>query len=148
MASRVVVSLICSASLLIGGCAHAPATTGRPPLLSTASQESQPYNLYLPGISGWRNLDRHMLLGLSEGGLADFDHYDWTVADPGLGALLAHRRNQDEARRVAELVSAHVQAHPNARITIITHSAGAGIITWALEKLGPETKIDSIVMLA
>ncbi|HEX8521692.1 MAG TPA: hypothetical protein VF669_05495 [Tepidisphaeraceae bacterium] len=107
------------------------------------------YHLHLPGIGGYRNIDRNVVRGLDDGNLdGTIDHYDWTTADPGLGALLARQRNMDESNNVAQILLEHSRANPNARISVTAHSGGAGIIAWALEKLPDDVQIDTLVLLA
>ncbi len=123
------------------------AATPNPP--ATQPAWTGDYHLHLCGISGYRNIDRSFVRGLADGGLhARIDHYDWTTADPGLGSLLAHKRNEQESAKVAKILLAHYRANPNARITVTAHSGGCAIIAWALEKLPPDVRIDSVVMLA
>ena len=38
--------------------------------------------------------------------------------------------------------------HPGSRITVTAHSAGSGIIAWALEQLPDDVTIDSLILLA
>src|SRR5262245_38810799 len=91
--------------LLVSGCTHArqPTTTpvAPPPeanqqtaSISRSITTTQPAKLtaagdlhiHLPGIGGYRNIDKRLLRGLAEGHLGGtITHYDWTGADPGLG---------------------------------------------------------------
>ena len=151
------------AVLLIAGCTHRkPATKPVAPAPS-ANQETAlvpntpatkpalagDYHLHLPGIGGYRGIDRRLVRGLAEGGLdGKLDHYDWTVADPGLGSLLARARNEDEANNVAQIILEHRRADPHARITLTAHSGGAGILAWALERLPDNVSVDSVVFLS
>jgi hypothetical protein len=125
------------------GCANADrGATTKPALAGN-------YHLHLPGISGYRNIDRRLIAGLAEGGVdGKIEHYDWTTADPGLGALLATKRNKDEANNVAQILLEHRRADPQARISATAHSGGAGIIVWALERLPDDVMVDSVVLLA
>jgi len=107
------------------------------------------YHLHLPGIGGYRNIDRRAIAGLRDGDLDGvIDHYDWTVADPGLGALLARKRNGDEALNVAQIILERRRADPNARITLTAHSGGCGILAWALEHLPDDVSVDSVAFLS
>jgi len=128
------------------GCAHenraAPATT-RPATQPTA------LHIHLPGIGGYRNVDRGMLRGLREGGYTErIRVHDWTGNDTGLAALMATKRHKDEAARVAQMIADELSVNPHTRITVSAHSAGAGIITWALEQLPPDAKIDTLLFIA
>jgi pimeloyl-ACP methyl ester carboxylesterase len=94
-------------------------------------------------------IDRDLVAGLKDGGWAGpIDIYDWTENDPGLDALMARKRNQREAEKVAKWIEDKVRKDPDLRITITSHSAGTGIAVWALEKLPDDVHVDSLVMLA
>ena len=108
-----------------------------------------PYHLHLNGIGGYRFIDKYMLVGLQDGGLTgDVRAYDWTGVDVGLGALLVDSRHREQAQKVAELITNAAREQPGRRITLSTHSAGAGIAVWALEQLPDDVKVDSVLMLA
>jgi pimeloyl-ACP methyl ester carboxylesterase len=125
------------------GCAGADRTA------TTKAVAAGNYHLHLPGISGYRNIDRRLMGGLAEGGIdGKIEHYDWTTADPGLGSLLATKRNKDEANNVAQILLEHYRADPGARITVTAHSGGAGIVVWALERLPDDVSLDCVVLLA
>jgi hypothetical protein len=141
------------------GCAHHPPPTNvvrmatsssRSPATLPTTQRAQPtVHIHLPGIGGYRGVDRGMLRGLREGGYtARVRAYDWTGNDAGLAALLATQRHKTEAAKVAQIIAEEFHADPDARIAVTTHSAGAGIMTWALEQLPPEIKIDTLVLIA
>ena len=64
--------------------------TERPKVTHASIDPPPAYHIHLPGIGGYRSIDRLMLRGLREGGFdAQIEPYDWTEEDPGLGALLA-----------------------------------------------------------
>src|ERR1051326_2305454 len=141
---RHVVSLVGLVVLFSGGCAAA-----QPAPVAAARAPVRAWHLHLPGISGYRSIDRHLIEGLVEGGLnADVQPYDWTTADPGLGSLLAYKRNQDEAGKVAQTLVAHYRKDPTARVTITAHSGGCGIAAWALERLPAGWMVGEIVFFA
>jgi pimeloyl-ACP methyl ester carboxylesterase len=128
---------------LCGGCVQ-PAR-----VVHALAQPPARYHIHLPGIGGYRGIDRGMLRGLQEGGLdAELQPYDWTQKDPGLGALLTTQRHTVEAARVAKMITELVRAHPDARVTISCHSGGAGIIIWALEQSPEDVKVDAVLLLS
>jgi hypothetical protein len=139
----------CLAVLLLIGCASRNPVDSRAVVNAVAAPTEPGFHLHLPGIGGYRSVDRFMLRGLVEGGFTSTIHpYDWTGTDAGLAALVATRRHRDEAGKIAAIIVKQAREHPRARITVTTHSAGAGIITWALEQLPPDVQIDTLVLLA
>ena len=109
----------------------------------------KPYLLHLPGIGGERSIDRMLTQGLVQGGVeAEVEIYDWTATDAGLNALYARRRHQREADAVACKITERFRADPRTRIYVSGHSGGTGIALWALEKLPPDVKVESLLMLA
>jgi pimeloyl-ACP methyl ester carboxylesterase len=116
---------------------------------ASSNNRPEPFHLHLNGIGGYRSVDRGMLRGLQEGGLdADVEAYDWTGADAGLGALLQQKRHVEQSRKVEQMIERAAREQPGRRITLTAHSAGAGIIAWALEQLPDDVKVDSLVLLA
>ena len=129
------------------GCAHEKRgfvkTTTQPTTQPTA------LHIHLPGIGGYRSVDRGMLRGLREGGYNErIRVHDWTGADAGLAALMATQRHKDESQHVAQIILDELEVNPKTRITVSAHSAGAGIIAWALEQLPPDKKIDTLLLIA
>ena len=153
---RAVAVVIIALVHLCGGCAHdAPAVAGAVASAPTSAPATRPIShvgtlhLHLPGIGGYRNIDRGMLRGLREGGFdAKIKPYDWTGEDVGLAALVATQRHRAESTRIAQLIAEHARKNPGGRITISAHSAGAGIITWALEQLPTDVQVDSVLFIA
>jgi len=127
-----------------------------PGLASAQHQQAPPqqqtpkgYLLHLPGIGGFLHIDHTMLNGLKSSDLnAEIDHYDWTAGDPGLDALLAYDRNQKQATTIAEMITKKFRADPKAPIYLTSHSGGAGLLVWALEKCPADVKVDSVFFLA
>jgi alpha-beta hydrolase superfamily lysophospholipase len=142
--------------------AHAPAQTTRPVTQPATQPTTQPvtmqraarlgshdYVLHLPGIGGLLRIDFLLTGGLREAGVdGQIDVYDWTAPNPGLIALGAFDRNHEEARKVARVIRDRLRDDPQARITITSHSGGAGIAVWALEELPDDVHIDTLLMLA
>jgi hypothetical protein len=148
---RRVVIVLCSLSgLLLMG----PSGIAAPENLTTIAHASgritpEPYHLHLNGIGGFRIVDRFMLSGLKQGGLdADVQAYDWCGDDAGLGALLQQKLHVEQSKIVAGIIAKAARAQPGRRITLSAHSAGAGIIIWALEDLPKDVKVDSLALLS
>ena len=118
------------------------------PLLSAVSAHG-PLLLHLPGIGGPRLCDHRMLAGLRDGGVkANFVICDWTENDPGIAALQGYARNRREAQRIADLILAHIAADPDSPIYLTAHSGGCGLAVWALEKLPPDVKLQTVLLIA
>ncbi|HWE03898.1 MAG TPA: hypothetical protein VG326_15945 [Tepidisphaeraceae bacterium] len=110
---------------------------------------SDTWLLHLPGIAGRRWVDDQMMLGFKDAGVAGVcDVYDWTGEDPGIAALHAYKRNQEQAQIVADLIADHFHRHPDLHILLSGHSGGTGIAVWALEKLPADVKIDKLLLMA
>ena len=144
MARALFVLLLLTTALGCGPHHNATVKTALPP-----PPPPTPFHLHLNGIGGYRFIDKYMLVGLQDGGLSgDVQAYDWTGVDVGLGALLVDSRHREQAKKVADLITQAAREQPGRRITLSTHSAGAGIAVWALEELPDDVKIDSVLMLA
>lgn len=118
-----------------------------PPQPSTLPAKT--VHLHLPGIGGYRSIDRMFLQGLQQGGLdAEFRPYDWTENDPGLGALLTTEMHTTEATKVAQMLAQLARENPHAKLTVSVHSGGAGIIVWALEQMPDDFQIESLLLLS
>jgi pimeloyl-ACP methyl ester carboxylesterase len=114
-----------------------------------AGPATQPYVLHFPGIGGILAVDRGMVVGLRRGGVeGQIQVYDWTSHDPGIHALHALDRNQDQAARVAKFLAAKSKADPSRRIVLISHSGGGAIAVWVLERLPADVTVDSAILLA
>jgi len=109
----------------------------------------RPWFLHLNGIGGERVCDHTLLSGLGAGGFdADFHIYDWTEGDTGIVALQRHDIHPIEARKVADMIIQQFTANPTQPIYVTGHSGGAAILTWALELLPDEIKVESACMFA
>ncbi len=107
------------------------------------------YLLHLPGIAGYKWIDEMMLTGVIEGGfIGEVQVHDWPGDDPGLNALLAHKKNRRQAQLVAEKIAARRKQHPHARIVLTAHSGGTGILVWALAKLPEDVHVDEVLLIA
>jgi pimeloyl-ACP methyl ester carboxylesterase len=105
--------------------------------------------IHLPGIAGARLLDRYFVAGIHDGGYAgESETYDWTAGDPGIAALLARRRNEREADKVAARIEKLLTDDPDLKIRLVCHSGGAGIAAWALERLPEGMQVETLVLVA
>jgi len=113
------------------------------------TETRQPFFLHLNGIGGERVVDHTLISGLRAAGFeADYQIYDWTGGDIGITALQQHERHPIEARKVADLIIAQYKASPKTPIYLSCHSGGTAIMTWALELLPDEVKVESVLMFA
>lgn len=141
------ISFICL--IAAGGCKSLHTLAPVVPPATQPIAPPTPYHLHLCGIGGYRWLDKNMLRGLQDGGLdGEVQAYDWTGSDVGLGALLVKARHEEQSHKVAQMILDASNAEPGRRITITCHSAGAGIVAWALEQLPPGVNVETVVMLA
>src|SRR5688572_13686718 len=114
-----------------------------------AKETARPWFLHLNGIGGERVCDHTLLSGLTAGGFdAQFQIYDWTEGDTGITALQRRDNHPVEARKVADLIIKQFHASPSTPIYVTGHSGGAAILTWALELLPDEIKVDSACFFA
>lgn len=105
--------------------------------------------LHLPGIAGTSRIDRDLIRGLRDAGFdAPTDTYDWTCNDAGVTALLARKRNDGQAQKIADLITKQFREDPTRHIMLTGHSGGCGLAVWALEKLPPDVKVDTVLLLA
>jgi pimeloyl-ACP methyl ester carboxylesterase len=105
--------------------------------------------VYLPGISGLLGPGRRLGTALQQGGFAAlYRVFDWTEGDPGLDALQAYDRNQDQAQDLANRIAGQRLGDPDRPIELIAHSGGAGVAVWALEKLPAGVRVRGVVLLA
>jgi pimeloyl-ACP methyl ester carboxylesterase len=119
------------------------------PARDTPAPKPLDHVIHLPGIAGEQHLDRQFLRGLREGGYAGtLEIFDWPGDDPGLNALFARKRNDREADKLAKKLKQMREEEPEAKIRLIAHSGGAGIATWALERLPDDVQIDQLVFVA
>ncbi len=112
-------------------------------------QASDAWLLHLPGIAGETRIDRGLVRGLREGGFdGAIQIYDWTGDAPGIPALRAHKRHQEEAATVAQMIKDRRRQSPDGRIVLTAHSGGTGIAVYALEMLPGDVKVDTVLLLS
>jgi pimeloyl-ACP methyl ester carboxylesterase len=105
--------------------------------------------LHVPGMGGKMVIDRLLTSGLLEGGIeAKLEIFDWTGEDRGPIALVQVARHETQSTLLAKKIEAYVRDNPNQQVIITCHSAGAGIVVWALEKLPDDVMIDDLVMIS
>ena len=150
MTLRLIASKLLLAAALAAGCQHQkPLHNAVEPAPPPPAPPPRAYLLHLPGIGGHRIIDRMLTEGLVQGGIdADVEVYDWTADDPGLSALLARQRNEQQADHVARMIEDRFRADPRTKIYLSGHSGGSGIALWALERLPPDVRIESLLLLA
>ena len=143
-AKRGVVALLIAVTVLVGGCAKSA-----PSVVYASVAPPRAYHLHLPGIGGYRRIDKNMLIGLEEGGLnADVQEYDWTMGNPGLASLLGVQRHTVESARVAKLITNAVAAHHGAARDDELSQRRGGDRGVGVEQCPDNVQIDDLLMLS
>ena len=120
-----------------------------PPAPRSVAAVVKPYVMHLPGVSGTSVVDFSLRDGLRKAGFdGPMQIYDWTCHDPGIPALHARARNEEQAQIVADILTKQFHDHPDQPIYLTCHSGGSGPATWALERLPADVKVTCFVMLA
>ncbi len=121
------------------------------PLIGSADGPSPDagFLLHFNGVSGQRACDTWLLRGIQEAGFkGTVQAYDWSEGDEGLVALLAFRRNREEAVKAGKVIEQQWRKSPKGPIYLTSHSGGAGILVWAMESLPEDVMVDSVVLIA
>jgi hypothetical protein len=141
------VSVLC-VLLLMTGCQDGVSPRAAGPV-APAGPVSPPVLVHLPGVAGPMEIDRTLVGGLVEGGVAAAgEMFDWNEGRRGLPALNGYDENRRQAARLAKrLIELHAQ-DPRRRITVTAHSGGTAVAVWALEQLPAGVEIDRLVLLA
>jgi hypothetical protein len=142
--------MACLIAMALSGATRAAEPAEAKPV-AAARPEQPPHTwlLHLPGIAGTKWVDKEMTGGLRDAGYAGtLEVYDWTGNDPGLSALMAYKRNQVEAQKIADKITARFRADPGVRIVLTGHSGGTGVGIWALEKLPDDVTVDTVMLLS
>jgi pimeloyl-ACP methyl ester carboxylesterase len=105
--------------------------------------------VFLPGIAGTRISHASILDTLVEEKAVDrVELIDWVGNRIGLRALMEREKNHELARGIAVRLR-ELRAHPSRpRVILAAHSGGASLAVWALEELGPEEKIEGLMLFA
>jgi hypothetical protein len=74
--------------------------------------------------------------------------FDWTANDPGMDALLAYKRNHNQARKIAGILAQRRAADPAGKLLLTSHSGGGGLAIWALEDLPPGVMVDDALLMS
>ena len=129
-------------------CAIASDPTTRPATQRIVSNKDT-LHIHLPGIGGYRNIDRGMLRGLLDGGFdAKIKPYDWTGEDAGLAALVATQRHRAESTRIAKMIADHAARNRGGRITVSARHRRGRHHHVALEQLPSGVQVDTVVFIA
>lgn len=113
------------------------------------ADEKPVWLVHVPGMGGEMPIDHLVTRGMVDGGLdAEVMIFDWTGNDRGPVALAQMKRHATQSSLLADLIVRHVREHPNQRVIVTAHSAGTGIVAWALEKLPEDVMVDDIVFIA
>ncbi len=110
----------------------------------------QGYTLVLPGILGSDPWDHSIVQGLKDADVPlAIEMYDWTLGPFLLPVnLRALERNRDEAQKAAQKIVAYQDAHPGRPVNVIGYSGGAAVAVFALEKLPPDRKVGTAILIA
>jgi pimeloyl-ACP methyl ester carboxylesterase len=130
--------------LAVIGCAKT-----RPTLVEQNKPVPPPTLIHLPGIAGEMPIDRGLMRGLVEGGVApSAEVFDWIGDRRGLPALNGYDENQRQAGLLARRLTALYREDPRRYVTVSAHSGGTAVAVWALEKLPKDVQIDRLVLMA
>lgn len=95
---------------------------------------------------------RSVAAGLRRGGYAgDFLYWMWHKSWRGwlvLPAIMAPRLLEEQARKLADFISARRREHPGRPLHVVGYSCGAFVMVRALELLPPDVTVNSAVTLA
>ncbi len=129
------------------GCASAPSVASS--LMRSVASTQPVYVVHLPGIGGPARIDDWMLNGLKSGGIdLTYIIINWTGNDRGIAALVRYDKNRELARKLSKRLVDIIGTHPNDRIVMTGHSAGNGLLVWALEDLPEGVQIDTAILLS
>jgi pimeloyl-ACP methyl ester carboxylesterase len=131
-------TIILALVLMLSGCVSRHAGTGTADRL-----------FFLPGATGGGPWYAGLMRGLRDGGVDEpVQAVAWGLPPPlialNLQGAAIHR--QAEAK-LARLITAWRQRHPDGRITLLGHSAGGGVILGALKRLDPAVQVEQVIFL-
>lgn len=123
-------------------------------LAGCASQTVSPRQpntvIVVPGVGGDGNVYDQVLRSLRDHGSEDC----LQVSDWGSSLIIcpisisSHAWHQNAEHNLAVRIVQWRQAHPNSRIALIAHSAGAGVVAGAVAQLPPDMSVGPIIFLA
>lgn len=118
--------------------------------LAPASRLEHGLIIILPGIEGCSAINDSIAQGLVAGQLPQAVRIiDWRRSGPWNPLhLTTEQHNRRRARDVALMIREYQQEYPGRPVTLIGHSAGAGIALFVLEAMCPGEKIGTVILLA
>lgn len=123
-----------------------------PDRADTPARRRRGLTLIVGGIEGPSVYNRAMGLGvLASGYRGAVVRFDWNAGIPLVRSLVNlvrrshHRRHAD---RLAEIISRQVSEHPDGDVCLLAQSGGCWIVVKALERLEPDVRVKSAVLLA
>lgn len=104
----------------------------------------------LPGIEGTGYELRSTIAGLRDAGTdGGIEVILWGTRPLGsIRNLVDLSSNRDEADAIAERIVEQRRAHPDARLTVIGYSGGAGVALLAVEALPPGVQVDRVILVS
>lgn len=104
---------------------------------------------YCPGAGNIDFGDRGIREGLERAGYSgQVATLTWTISfNPAIDQTLRLNAHIG-SMRLARLIERYIDEYPGRQVNVIGLSAGSGVAVWALEKLKPEYKVDTLVLLS
>ena len=105
----------------------------------------------LDGVGGYNWGPRWLRGGLLDAGVAcAITIFDWGYGPKGMfiADLVAEEKNKRRAAELAAMVENYERLFPGRPVYLIGHSAGAGMVVFALEQMADETRVDDVFLLA
>jgi len=131
--------LLTIATIILTGCAT-----------QTVAPQQANTVIVVPGIGGDGAVYRQIVESLRQHGSRDCLRVsDWGSSFPVFFiSISSHAWHEHAERQLAgEIIQWH-EAHPNARLALIAHSAGAGVVAGAVAQLPGDMRIGPIIFLA
>ena len=129
----------------------APLLPSRAQRLDDPARERDGLTLVLNGIQGTSLLERQIVLGLADAGLAGrIEIVDWTTGNPLrlIEHLRRRRRAADEAHAIVDRIIAYRRDWPDAPVNVVGYSGGGYLALLVLEALPPGLRVTRAVLLA
>ncbi len=117
--------------------------------LMSPERLAQGYVIVLPGIEGHSFLNRWIVRGLLQAGVPyGMEIHDWTHGPFfALKSLRDCRRHAAQVEALVEKIVRYRQSHPQQPVHLIGHSGGGAMCLFTLERLPPEVKVTSGILL-